>query len=731
MLAACSARPPPALRAVAPTSGELGATVELEVLGEDFARAVLVDLDRPSRSQVNDTYFLSLGGVLLEQVQYVDRGRLTARVPGTVPAGTHDLVLTDPFGRTATLPAAFTVKDSQALAARVRIETAPGGAGVEVGDVQVRAGRSVALFAVARFTDGGFASDSAAATWTLTGVGALSPAAGAQTSWSSAAVGAAQVQVSAPQLGTDATGTLTALPCTSTADCADPCTGSVACVAGVCQSGASTRDGDGDGYVDARCPGGSDCDDADNAVRPGAAEGPEGSPSCADGKDNDCDALADLAEVSCQPNTPPLARLELAPQVVAAGSPVNGTSAGSSDLQDAPGALTYEWDWDADGAYEAVGPTSAHTFAAAGQFPVVLRVTDTRGARAYATATALVVAAAASIATVTTGVDEGDPGATPANPLGAGLSLREAVAWARATPGVQSIVVPAGTTVALTRQLDLTDNAGVNLLGNGAVVDGAGLAGAGSSCFDISGRFIRIDGFEIRGCPGWPIYAHGQDTVVTRCRIHDNAYGVEWEGANDTFGPDNEVWRCGSFGIDVNGVALVTGNSFHEIPTGPGILLRAAADNSGVVGNVVWGCMRGIDVATQASTLKLWHNTLHANARDGVLLSPASSGHDVRDNIATGNGGWGVDAAATSIGAIDANDLFQNGLGGCRACGALGPKAVSVAPGYVDAAAGDLRIFSASPLVNAGVDTGADRNGPAPGNYNGVAPDIGAFETQQ
>jgi hypothetical protein len=37
-------------------------------------------------------------------------------------------------------------------------------------------------------------------------------------------------------------------------------------------------------------------------------------------------------------------------------------------------------------------------------------------------------------------------------------------------------------------------------------------------------------------------------------------------------------------------------------------------------------------------------------------------------------------------------------------------------------------VYRSSPVVNVGLDTGADRNGPAPGNFNGAAPDVGAFE---
>jgi hypothetical protein len=318
-------------------------------------------------------------------------------------------------------------------------------------------------------------------------------------------------------------------------------------------------------------------------------------------------------------------------------------------------------------------------------------------------------------------------GATPVLPLGVGFSLREAVRWATTQPGAQTIVIPAGTTVALTSQLDFTDTAGIAIAGNGAVIDGAGISGAGSSCFDLTGRNHRIDGLELKNCPGWPIYAHGQDCVVTRCKVHDNRYGVEWAGTGDTFGPDNEVFRNGTFGIDVNGMSTVIGNVFRNT-NGPGISLRSAADGSLVVGNFAWDNDRAVEIASQCDNVKLWHNTLFGSARDGMRLSPASNGHDVRNNLITDNGGFGIDTNNGSIAVIDANDFFQNASGACAVCPTLGPKSLAIAPGYVDPVARDLRIFKSSPVANAGVDTGSDRNGPAPGNFNGTAPDIGAYE---
>ena len=64
-------------------------------------------------------------------------------------------------------------------------------------------------------------------------------------------------------------------------------------------------DGDGDGYGDPAsdlCQHPElDCDDADPYVSPGAPEGPDGDPTCADLTDNDCDGDVDFDDLDCIP----------------------------------------------------------------------------------------------------------------------------------------------------------------------------------------------------------------------------------------------------------------------------------------------------------------------------------------------------------------------------------------------------------------------------------------------
>jgi hypothetical protein len=84
---------------------------------------------------------------------------------------------------------------------------------------------------------------------------------------------------------------------TAPCDDGDDCTVDDVCADGEC-SGAPL-DADQDGYPSDAC-GGTDCNDAEAAINPGATEAPFGDPVCSDQIDNDCDGLVDGQDNGCQ-----------------------------------------------------------------------------------------------------------------------------------------------------------------------------------------------------------------------------------------------------------------------------------------------------------------------------------------------------------------------------------------------------------------------------------------------
>ena len=716
----------PDAQEVSPAQGIEGAATSVTIRGASFRPVVTLDFDRPSTSPVDTSFSVVVGDVAAANVTWVSEGELNATVPGTLPLGTWDVTVIDPRGATDVIPGGFTVI---APAGRLFLESNVGGTGQPLGDRTMQRGTALALFAVARTDDGGFLADVHDATWTLDGgIGTLAvdPDGGA-TLWVDTA-GEGVVTAAHPLYGSASTGRITVEACATGADCVDACHSTGQCNAGTCTQGPADLDADSDTYVDMQCVGGNDCDDSAAAVNPAAVEEGYATALCLDGADNDCDGLADALDPDCAPNSAPLARLTVTPPSGAPGDTFSGSGSASSDRESPQSALQFDWDWDDDGTFEAAGVTSTHVFSASGLFRVSLKVTDPQGLSGIGSYL-VIVGAAASTATVTTGLDESNAGATPGNPGGAGFSLREAIAWAQATAGREIIVVPPGTTVALTRQLTITSGDGLVIVGDGAVVDGAAIPGSGSSCFDLSGANHGLLGVEIRNCPGWAIFMQATNSRASRCSIHDSMYGVEWAGTDNLFGPFNQLYGNGSFGIEVDGRARVESNWIHD-NRGPGVILRNAADDSVLVGNVIYDNTEGVRAVSQCDRVALRFNTVHGNAGAGISLANNTSGHKLLNTIVSGNGGWGLDVQTATFTSLDANDLFGNTLGGCRNCASLGPKTLAVDPKYVDASARDLRLDLMSPLVNAGIATGDDRTLSIPGDFLGTAPDMGAYEVK-
>jgi hypothetical protein len=162
---------------------------------------------------------------------------------------------------------------------------------------------------------------------------------------------------------------------------------------------------------------------------------------------------------------------------------------------------------------------------------------------------------------------------------------------------------------------------------------------------------------------------------------------------------------------------------------------------SRVIGNAIFGQVVGLPgtgvglrIYNGPGPVEVWHNVLDGNARDGLQSDAVPL--DVRNNLFTGNAGYGVLARADSFapGAFGWNGYFGNVLGAVTSFTspplATGPTDVLADPLYVDRPAADFRLLPVSPAVDAGFAIpGLDVNGPAPGLFGHLAPDLGLEET--
>jgi hypothetical protein len=357
---------------------------------------------------------------------------------------------------------------------------------------------------------------------------------------------------------------------------------------------------------------------------------------------------------------------------------------------------------------------------------VVLQVEDTGGLVAYAKFF-LVLSNGADWVVVTTEVDESDAVATPGNPGGTGLSLREAIDYTDGLAGRQNILVPAGMEILLTGTIGgPSDPDGVRIIADGASLDGSGLGGT-TNCIEVPSGGNSIFGLEIKNCPGFGLrVTGGPGNRFSRCYLHDNVDGATFTGDGNIFGPYNEVAFNSEWSIYVNANTEFVQNSFHDN-------VQMGLRFVGAAGSLAWKNTfirnnRGVWMGVNNDGVQFINNTFHANTLEGIQVFNSVGAVDLRNNNFSSNGTYAVTANDGNFAFIDYNNYYDNPDGACDSCSTTGANSRTEDPQYINPAQDDLRLFHSSTLINAGLDLGYDLNGPAADNFTSTAPDIGAWE---
>ena len=124
----------------------------------------------------------------------------------------------------------------------------------------------------------------------------------------------------------------------------------------ICNQTCTDNDGDGYGNPgDPSCLNGSatDCNDNDPLVNPGATEGPYGSATCTDGKDNDCDYLIDSADSGCQAAVDLLVTTVTAPLIIKPGTAITVKDTTKNQGTGTAGASTTKFYWSTNTTWDA------------------------------------------------------------------------------------------------------------------------------------------------------------------------------------------------------------------------------------------------------------------------------------------------------------------------------------------------------------------------------------------
>jgi hypothetical protein len=228
---------------------------------------------------------------------------------------------------------------------------------------------------------------------------------------------------------------------------------------------------------------------------------------------------------------------------------------------------------------------------------------------------------------------------------------------------------------------------------------GGGVAAIAVATYHGSIEGNHVHGFDTGIQVGFESDGTVRDNVVEDC---------PWEGirvrAEAASIVDNKVARCGT-GIHVEGAYDGNVVSRNEILDCSAAGLAISADRQCEVGhNVVGRCGGdGIQLTTggYGSVGSVRSNTVFGNRGSGLTVySEPYAQVALENNIASGNAGYGLLSSGASAPAASCNDWYLNGAG---PVGGVDPAGTGwiVDPGFCDLAAGDVRLRSDSPLVDA------------------------------
>lgn len=666
-LAACTCASPPAptITSVAPARVARGVDTVLAIRGSNFVPVVRADLDDPAASQVNATFQLDIANGVARVALSAAKLVSDTELSAILPAGAAPLGTYD-----------LLLSDPHGRSASL----------------------SAALDVVECVPDGGTCEDGDACT-----VGDLCV--------SGACVAGGTVACRPPP------------PCHVIGTC-DPATGACSAPAAV--------------------PDRTSCNDGDPCTEKDSCQGGQckGTLIC-----------------STESNTPPLACLEASPLAGMAGA-AGGTTftfdaSCSTDAEDdrlgLPLTFRFAFDygsgWSAWDTPASQVPTAQTTYSSPRVYTAAVEVVDSglpQGppltSHAYRT---VVVSPPAGQVLVTTALDEDDPGATPGAHGGKGLSLREAIRYVNGGSAPDRLIsfdpatFAAGGTIVLRSRLPELTVRGTAIVGvPGLVIDCSSAAlPAGWGCLRLGADEQKLVGLTVVGCADAAVAVASNLTAATivDCTLvgpgaataSPTPCGVDAQSPI-VVGPRNDVSGF-SKGVNLKADgAVVDGNRIHANVVG------VSAHGVGVTirrNDVFGNAGAGLDVSGGTTMDTVWLNTIDGNSGDGVHANGTTL--DLRDNLFTSNGGFGVNASGCSFaspGALGPNGYFANARGAVAGTATPMPGDVTSDPLYVSTFTADLRLRPASPAIDAGFDVGLDVNGPSPGRFDGLRPDLGAHE---
>ncbi|MCB2230792.1 right-handed parallel beta-helix repeat-containing protein [bacterium] len=208
--------------------------------------------------------------------------------------------------------------------------------------------------------------------------------------------------------------------------------------------------------------------------------------------------------------------------------------------------------------------------------------------------------------------------------------------------------------------------------------DSAAVLDGGNQSFEairIEGDYVTVSGLEITNYNSTAVLVTGDNVGITRGYFHDvSLHGISTSGSSGTF-TRNLIVGCGGHGVSIGASGLNN---------------------------------------------RVYNNTIHSNTLNGVDISPPVVSTRVINNIAVQND-YGVSGISANRAAF--NLTWNNVKGGYTNGITDSAGGIIADPMFVNAGAGDFTLQAGSPAIDTAMDLGDE--------YNGSAPDMGAFESPE
>jgi hypothetical protein len=245
-------------------------------------------------------------------------------------------------------------------------------------------------------------------------------------------------------------------------------------------------------------------------------------------------------------------------------------------------------------------------------------------------------------------------------------------------------------------------------------------------------QFIKIDNINCSNAMSSGIYLGGEngagtDLWVTNSRVHHNGT------ANDGISHHGIYVETSNNLIEGTEIDHNPGYGIHQI-YGPGTIGNNVYRYNYIHDNVFTGQNVFGIVLNSRNNNQVYHNTI-ANNHNGILVDVNSSGNLIYNNTIYGNGlgfvgsvccyeAMGINSSANTV---KNNIVYNNAINSIRNAGTgnVISNNLTIDPKFIDASAGNFRLQSSSPAIDAGtanIATGITIL------FSGSAPDIGALE---